>query len=370
MLRHRAGISLLIAWTLAAPVQAFDFVVTRLDDPAPGSCLPTDCSLREAVIASNFASDSDRILLSAGTYRLTIVGAGENDSATGDLDARKDVEIIGAGASITFIDAAGLGDQVIHAVAAGGLDFSLRRVTVRNGSQGGLVLGVGTHILEEVEIRDNGTGTTGNGATTGIASQVTIRHSTIAGNAGRGLSVTQGSATVENSTISGNGGIDVFANLAVEFSCTHCTIADATDTDAAVELFDTTVEFANSIVAGSCSLGSGAAIDSLGGNVESIGDSCHFDHASDVILVTAPGLALAGLADNGGPTRTHLPGAASAANGSANDALCASDDQRAVVRETNCESGSVERTNQVVLSSIFADGFLQGSTGAWSLTVP
>ena len=31
---------------------AVDIWVTRYDDPPPGVCLPTDCSLREAVIAT------------------------------------------------------------------------------------------------------------------------------------------------------------------------------------------------------------------------------------------------------------------------------------------------------------------------------
>lgn len=37
----------------AAPAAADTFVVNRTDDPAPDGCDPTDCSLREAIIAAN-----------------------------------------------------------------------------------------------------------------------------------------------------------------------------------------------------------------------------------------------------------------------------------------------------------------------------
>ena len=35
---------------------ADDFVPTRYDDPAPGPCLPVDCSLREAILAAWFGA--------------------------------------------------------------------------------------------------------------------------------------------------------------------------------------------------------------------------------------------------------------------------------------------------------------------------
>ena len=54
-----------------------------------------DCSLREAIIAANTdtavdacptGSGADTINLPAGRYTLTVLGAGENAAATGDLD--------------------------------------------------------------------------------------------------------------------------------------------------------------------------------------------------------------------------------------------------------------------------------------------
>ncbi|MEO7972359.1 MAG: hypothetical protein ABIU84_02130, partial [Thermoanaerobaculia bacterium] len=70
---HRAVVLLAaMAVAAAAPAFAFDFIVTRYDDPVPDGCLVADCTLREAVIAANFANDDDRILLSAGVYAITL----------------------------------------------------------------------------------------------------------------------------------------------------------------------------------------------------------------------------------------------------------------------------------------------------------
>src|SRR6185436_2878180 len=107
------------------------------------------------------------------------------------------------------------------------------------------------------------------------------------------------------------------------FSCSQCTISDPSDGDPEVTAFGTsTLVFANSIVAGDCSVEAGSAIDSLGGNVESPGSSCSFDQATDLPGQTSVQLGLGPLADNGGQMRTHLPAADSVAIGNAVDALC------------------------------------------------
>lgn len=77
------------------------------------------CTLREAIINANndaatwancaAGSGADIISLPAGTYTLTLAGAGENAAATGDLDIADnagvaiDLTITGAESSITFI---------------------------------------------------------------------------------------------------------------------------------------------------------------------------------------------------------------------------------------------------------------------------
>src|SRR6476661_3613026 len=73
---------------------ASTFKPTRFDDPAPGSCLPRDCSLREAVIAANAAGGST-IVLKAGIYSLARKGVDANapNPKIGDLDIRAGMTI-------------------------------------------------------------------------------------------------------------------------------------------------------------------------------------------------------------------------------------------------------------------------------------
>lgn len=81
----------------ASPVAAATLTVTRTNDPAPNGCRPNDCSLREAVIASNNRPGDDVIVLKAKRYNLTIGGADEDSSRTGDLDLLRNVRVVGAG---------------------------------------------------------------------------------------------------------------------------------------------------------------------------------------------------------------------------------------------------------------------------------
>lgn len=354
---------------LPAPSSAFDFVVTRYDDPAPDGCLATDCSLREAVIAANADTDADRILLSSGTYRLTIAGTGESLAADGDLDVRRDVEILGVGSGLTILDSAGTGETTLSASLAG-LDFVLRRLTIQNSDDDGLHLGIGNHLVEEIESRDNGSVSFGVGIETTVGSVAELRRITASGNSGIGLRVTQGSAIVENCTLSGNDSSELTVNFAVSFVATHCTITGATDANHEVTSHDSVVRLANSIVVGSCNFTGGATLDSLGGNIESAATTCQLDHPSDLAPVSLASLGLGPLADNGGGQRTHLPALGSIAQGAAFDALCLPSDQRGVPRPGDCESGAVELTNARVPTAIFIDGFLQGSPAAWTALVP
>jgi len=78
---------------------ATTYSVTRFDDPAPGTCLPSDCSLREAVLAANASAGTDTINVPAGLYSLTI--ASELD-ITGSVVIKK----TGSGSTAT-VDARG-----------------------------------------------------------------------------------------------------------------------------------------------------------------------------------------------------------------------------------------------------------------------
>ena len=74
------------------------FTVTKTTDTNDGNCFTWDCSLREAVIASNTCSGTQTIEIPAGGYTLTIPGINEEAAATGDLDLTDDVTIVGIAA--------------------------------------------------------------------------------------------------------------------------------------------------------------------------------------------------------------------------------------------------------------------------------
>jgi CSLREA domain-containing protein len=102
-----------------------------------------NCTLREAIIAANTdtavdacpaGNGADVVVVPAGTYTLTLVGAGEDAAATGDLDVTADLEIDGAGAAATIIDGNAT-DRVLDIDPAGaGLTVLVSGVTLQNGS--------------------------------------------------------------------------------------------------------------------------------------------------------------------------------------------------------------------------------------------
>src|SRR6516225_4912533 len=70
-------------------------------------------SLRSAIMAANAKPNADTIILPAGTFKLTLAGAGEDNYATGDLDIKGNLTIKGKNAASTIIDGNKL-DRVIR----------------------------------------------------------------------------------------------------------------------------------------------------------------------------------------------------------------------------------------------------------------
>lgn len=109
-----------------------------------------------------------------------------------------------------------------------------------------------------------------------------------------------------------------------------------------------TIEIANSLISDaslvpiatpSC-VGSG--IDSAGGNLEVRGDTCGFDHPSDLVQVAEP--VLGPLARNGGPTQTQALLAGSPAVDAGFGVGCLATDQRGEPRsDGHCDIGAFER---------------------------
>jgi len=130
---------------LALPAGAASFVVdvtTDSVDALPGDGICADsvgaCALRAAVQEANALPGPDTITLGAGTFVLSIAGAGEEVAATGDLDVTDALTFQGAGRSDTSIDAqllrdpfTGEGDRVLDVHAASAV--TLRQLTLTGG---------------------------------------------------------------------------------------------------------------------------------------------------------------------------------------------------------------------------------------------
>lgn len=141
-------------------VLAATYQVTKYNDTNDGVCSPTDCSLREAIIAANAAPGADTIFLPAGLYTLSILGAEEDNSATGDLDIGDDLTILGENQGGTTIDGGGI-DRAFHITNPSEL-VTFSYLTIQNGFAayidtlgGGGILNLGNLTLTDVHLKDN-----------------------------------------------------------------------------------------------------------------------------------------------------------------------------------------------------------------------
>lgn len=393
-----AVLSLALCVLLAAPAAADTFVPTRFDDPAPpNKCKPDDCSLREAIRASNNHNGRDEVVLGEGTYELEILPTDSPLNADGQLFVSGPATIRGLGPGETSIDANGI-DRVL---AAGGKS-TLEGLTVKGGdaganpfhsSEGGGILGIGDKLaLRNVLIKQNAAQLGGGLEFRGI--KLTIRDSTIAkNNAGEGGGIDLRAAfaqplmEIRSSTISGNsagkgGGIlaDGFAPstqippiLDIDNSTVAGNMASAeaggimADNSATVTLDNSTVAY-NQANSDNVGVGDGGGVYQHSGAVFQLADSLiaentvgqggsgpqcagTFTPFGSNVSTGGPGecpainytdLGIGSLADNGGPTKTVALEAGSPALGAVND--CPARDQRGKQRpETGCDYGAYER---------------------------
>jgi predicted outer membrane repeat protein len=173
-------------------------VTTTLDLINPNDSV---LSLREAVIQANASNGATQIVLPAGTYELTLVGANEDAAATGDLDITDHLTISGAAADSTIIQGSNGDDRVFQVIGA--KQVSISGVTIQSGIAG------------------DGFGSTGGGILVND-SDLTIDHCIIRGNAafaaGGGVAISGGTLTVIDCTLSENfanfGGGGIYASFA------------------------------------------------------------------------------------------------------------------------------------------------------------
>jgi large repetitive protein len=147
------------------------------------------CTLRAAIREANAQGAADVINVPAGTYTLTIKGAGEDTSATGDLDIKEDLTINGAGAASTKVEGdAGFDDTIFeNHSGASGTNTTLTGLTITGGSanDGGGIRNFATLTISDSTITGNS------------SSDTSV-------NSGGGGIYNDGTLTVFDSTISDN----------------------------------------------------------------------------------------------------------------------------------------------------------------------
>lgn len=387
----------IVIFALPATAQAGTLIVTQVGDSGAGS-------LRAAIVSANASPGADRIEFADG-----VEGTLSLASALPVLEG----ELVIAGPGADLITVSG-GDIVRVFEIAAGATVDIEQLTIAHGSalSGGGISNQGTLNLSQCALIENsapnGLGggidnfggslnvvdcrIAGNSADTGggIANDGTlvIVETSIVGNAsvlGGGID-NAGTAVVMDSTLSGNvadfgGGIGNTGTLEL-FNSTVSGNA-ATENGGGIENFGglATLEF-STFTENSAALGGGAWNDNRidvknsliagnqlsdcfddGGSTVASGNNIDFDGScAGFATASAPALALGSLAENGGPTQTHLPGAASIAIDAALDCTRLDGvtavlmDQRGFERPagSGCDVGSVEAAlNDVV----FSDGF-------------
>jgi len=385
--------------------------------PGDGTCASAAnrCTLRAAVMEANARGGRHTINVPAGTYTLTIAGINETNSATGDLNIRTNITIIGAGASSTMID----GNQLDRVFSSeNGVRGEFRSLTIRNGKtdgSGGGIFARGNLSLISVVVRENiaafgggisgddisvldsaivGNSTTSSEARGGgiyAGSSFQLIRSTISGNSaplGAGI-YAQGQVEVTNSTISGNtaagdgsttgvGGGLYYDNSSVQGTLTNVTIANnSAPRGSGIYKGSGTLEVKNTIVAtntGSAECFRAGSITSLGNNIDG-GTGCGFTGPGDR-QNTNPNIGP--LADNGGPTRTHaLQNGSPAIDGGTNTG-CPSVDQRGIQRprdgdgngSTICDIGAFEAPGTLGTLPAPADNDQDGDNSTSPIPTP
>jgi predicted outer membrane repeat protein len=217
-------------------------------------------------------------------------------------------------------------------ITSGSSTVTINRSTVSGnftttGAGGGLYMFSGGSLTVIDSTFSGNTATTSGGGVAMASGATTITNSTISGNTangtgtagGGGVSVTTGVLTVNNSTLTANSSAGVGGGI-------RKTSATGTLT------LSSTIVAANTATSGGADVNAASAIVIAGGdNLVGVADVGNFtlSGANQVGTAGTPlDPLLAGLANNGGPTQTHLPQAGSPAFNNGNNALALANDQR------------------------------------------
>lgn len=176
--------------------------------------------------------------------------------------------------------------------------------------------------------------------------------------------ITGGPIDIANVTLSGNsagtdgGGIHLFGG---DMTLRHVTFTGGTaNRGSEISLGGSSAissaSLTNTIISGNCNLSDADSLVSKGGNIESMGNSCSFNHPSDKVSVSASGLGLKPLQRSTGATPSHPLNRVSAARAAGVPAICQAlpVDQLFRPRPPVCSAGAVS------WGILFADGLESG----------
>ncbi|QDU51944.1 choice-of-anchor Q domain-containing protein [Gimesia panareensis] len=319
-----------------------DGVDTVAGDGVVGDGTTGSQTLRAAVQEANALAGSNVIELAAGTYVLSIAGADEDLSATGDLDIKDNLTIRGQGVGVTIIDAGAL-DRIFQVFA--GVTLNLENLTITNGALTGSADGAGirnsgTTTLTNVEVTGNvsedsagGINNTGlmiivdstisNNSAVGSGGGIRntgslqVTRSTLFGNTterdgGALFNAATGNVTLSNTTFSGNqaarsGG--AIRNTATLSAINNTMTQNIAGTVGGAISNSGIATLQNDLILDNTA-GSDADLqgsyNSLGGNLIGVVGTATGLGGTDILGVADPTLVLdSNLADNGGPTLTH-----------------------------------------------------------------
>lgn len=310
----------------AVPAHAATFDVTNLNDSGPGS-------FRQAVLDANATAGPDEVTFAPGlagvisltsgwispTDSITISGPGaslltlEGDGATSVISVTSGVQVVISGLTISGGGGAAANSGGVY-VNHTGADVTIRHATLSNNDGyygGGASVYNGQLRVEDSRITGNRAWHGGGiaTATSTTLTRVEISGNTVTGSGGA-LFLNSGSMLVHNSTISGNtaltgGGIHRFTSGAA-LTLNHSTIVGNQSFDGSASgingLGTTTLN--GSIVSGNANRDVSDRINAAWSLIADTTGATVTDLVGSLFDVDPQ---LEALADNGGPTRTHLP---------------------------------------------------------------
>lgn len=349
----------------------FSFTVTTVDDHNDGVCNLSDCTLREAITAANTRISADVIAFAPGL-------SGSIALASVLPDFTTDITIQGPGADLLMVRRDGGPDYRIFKVGTGA-SVTISGLTIADGRAsgsypancgGGIYADHGTLNLVNVAFHGN-TATLHGGAIFNAQSVVTVSNSTLDQNSaaasgggifnlgvGNVATLSLTNCTLDQNVASQYGGAiynDGTGGGTAILTITNCTLNQNTATLIAGGIYNDALNPGSSGTAtlhlGNSILNTGASGENLvndGATLVSDGHNLSNDSAGGYLTEvgdmpdTDPQLDPAGLANNGGSTRTVALLVTSPAIDGGDEGLAPQNDQRGFARNGISDIGSFE----------------------------